>query len=176
MVKNATVSKEIHIYFCSKICASIFKTYFFDIKQKKFLGIAQIAEAGISIGRIEKFLLYDETVKPLPASSNDSEDTNKADQNGKSKNGLDLDVNNTKKETNTDGVNERAKYRHLDEEENKEILDDVAMRVRSANPSKDFVISLSNVCAKWTLDQTENTLTDLTMKIKPGRYLDLNYI
>lgn len=40
-------------------------------------------------------------------------------------------------------------------------------------PSDNFAISFSNATAKWTDKQTENSLEDINLKIKPGQLIGI---
>ncbi|XP_077294803.1 putative multidrug resistance-associated protein lethal(2)03659 [Arctopsyche grandis] len=129
-------------------------------------GIAQMAEASISIKRLQKFMLYEETVKPIPDSSGSSD--KKDHTNGKPL--TDMKFKDLVKDDfpDDDDLKGNGTYKNLDEEESKEALDDIKRKVRDVNQTRDGGVYLNKINAKWTVAQSENTLIDLTMKIKPG--------
>lgn len=135
--------------------------------QLNSLGIAQIAEAYISIKRLQKFMLYEETVKPLPAATGKEKTNGSKSDDVSTKN---ITLSSLNKEVLEDDLKGNGLYKNLNEEESKEAMDDIKRKVRDINPSRECGIYLNKINAKWTLDQAENTLTDLTMKVKPGRY------
>ncbi|XP_065162919.1 probable multidrug resistance-associated protein lethal(2)03659 isoform X2 [Atheta coriaria] len=84
-------------------------------------GIGQIAEASVSIRRLNKFMLYEEKVAP--------------DDDKKCQNGVDK-----KKNEATSGSDRKG-------------------------------IFASQLTAKWLLDHTDNTLSNVTLEVRPGKLL-----
>lgn len=112
-------------------------------------------------------MLYEETVKPLPAATvKDKTNGNQSEEVGMK----DITLNNLNKDIAGDDLKGNGLYKNLDEEESKEAMDDIKRKVRDINPTRERGIYLNKINAKWTFDQTDNTLTDLTMNVKSGRY------
>jgi len=117
--------------------------YFYDN-----LGITQVAEAMVSIKRLQKFLMYDELTPPEIGVKEDSNENNK--ENTKENNEEDMKKNN-KKNANKDLIEQKNDYTIVDQPNYVE-----------------HSISIENGSAKWLDYEQENTLQNITMKVRPG--------
>ncbi|XP_076648686.1 putative multidrug resistance-associated protein lethal(2)03659 isoform X2 [Halictus rubicundus] len=107
-------------------------------------GITQIAEAMVSIKRLEKFMMYDEVEPHDEANKCNSVDSstekNKSDLNGTTKEGNDA----TDRTDRTDKIN-------------------------TNNGNSSMV--LKNVCARWMADEEEDTLKNINIDLRQGELL-----
>ncbi|XP_049887227.1 ATP-binding cassette sub-family C member 4-like isoform X2 [Pectinophora gossypiella] len=141
-------------------------------------GIAQVAEATISIKRLQNFMLYEDTSKPVPGLAEIQTSTKPPKQlldaekepiikelPEKSKEEL-LE----KEQPATDGVEDEAKGNgkamlaplESGEEDNEEL---------AASGADARSVRLRHATAKWVATHSENTLTDLSLTIKPGKMI-----
>ncbi|KAJ2946364.1 hypothetical protein O0L34_g12402 [Tuta absoluta] len=141
-------------------------------------GIAQVAEASISIRRLQNFMLYEDTSKPVPGLAEIQTSTapkKRIDERESAATPLEsplekeeaieekVATTQTKKEDEGTG-NGRALLAPLEsgEEDNAELAASAA-DVRS--------VRLKHATAKWVVSHPENTLTDLSLTIKPGKLI-----
>ncbi|CAH2099846.1 unnamed protein product [Euphydryas editha] len=146
-------------------------------------GIAQVAEATISIKRLQSFMLYEDTSKPVPGLA---EIITSAKRKGK-KVKEEKDLKEEKRESatsvkdvleskddvlqddqdikNDDFVqaNDKNAPLELGEEDDEEIGTRVEEDARG--------VRLKHATAKWIISHSENTLTDLSLTIKPGKLI-----
>ncbi|XP_012058527.1 PREDICTED: LOW QUALITY PROTEIN: probable multidrug resistance-associated protein lethal(2)03659 [Atta cephalotes] len=117
-------------------------------------GITQVAEARVSIKRLQKFLMYDEmTASEIEAKKynkeNNKEDT-KDDKNAKESNQQDV------KENNMENLKENFAQKKND--------------VHLPN-NVEYSISIENGNAKWLDYEREDTLQRINMKVRPGELI-----
>nr|ASS36021.1 ABCC4 [Samia ricini] len=140
-------------------------------------GIAQVAEAIISIKRLQNFMLYEDTSKPVPGlgdiqtSAKPKEETKETLLQEKGTVvGLEPDIEESKtlvlppsKEYAEE--NGRAGIAPIEsgEDDEQELLVQVEQDARG--------VRLKNATAKWIISHSENTLTDLSLTIKPGKLI-----
>ncbi|XP_076634046.1 putative multidrug resistance-associated protein lethal(2)03659 [Colletes latitarsis] len=106
-------------------------------------GITQIAEALVSIKRLQKFMLYEEI-----ECSNDKNETNKEELKDPVK--YKIDINNIIKEGNI-------------------VKDD---RINTNNYQEDSIVILKNVSAKWfSYEEGDDTLKNINISVKPGELI-----
>lgn len=130
-------------------------------------------------------MLYEETTKPLAVSDILGEKGQLEKSNGKPSKDAVTNLkevkfissasDSEKEDKIVDGVSRGiGKYRNLDDEEAKEAMDDVS-NVRSVSGEKPAIL-LNNVTAKWIGEQSDDTLSNVTMRVKPGRYVIMENI
>ncbi|CAH0698992.1 unnamed protein product [Spodoptera exigua] len=137
-------------------------------------GIAQVAEATISIKRLQNFMLYEDTSKPVPGLAEiqtstkpkerrkpEAEDTVKA-QYTETKQPTET-VEPTKEEEAKGNGNATLAPLEAGEEEDHELAARVEEDARG--------VRLKHATAKWIESHPENTLTDLSLTIKPGKII-----
>lgn len=137
-------------------------------------GIAQVAEATISIKRLQNFMLYEDTSKPVPGlaeiqTSTKPKERRKAEAEDKVK----AQYTETKQSTETaePTKEEEAKGNgnatlaplEAGEEDEQELAARVEDDARG--------VRLKHATAKWIHTHPENTLTDLSLTIKPGKII-----
>ncbi|CAH2068680.1 unnamed protein product, partial [Iphiclides podalirius] len=146
-------------------------------------GIAQIAEATISIKRLQNFMLYEDTCKPVPGLAEIQTAVKKKAKEGKEdmegresvvSNKGEMEVKDEKKP-----VPEVPEKEKLDEakgngnatiaplESGEEDDEELAMRVEEDARG----VRLKHATAKWIVSNAENTLTDMSLTIKPGKLI-----
>ncbi|XP_045503254.1 probable multidrug resistance-associated protein lethal(2)03659 isoform X2 [Colias croceus] len=145
-------------------------------------GIAQVAEATISIKRLQNFMLYEDTSKPVPGlaeiqtSSKKGKEESlakdippspvKADMEKKkeadSKQSLETPPE-TKKAHEAKGNGNLEAPLESGEEDNEELATRVEEDARG--------VRLKHATAKWIVSHAENTLTDMSLTIKPGKLI-----
>ncbi|XP_048004907.1 ATP-binding cassette sub-family C member 4-like [Leguminivora glycinivorella] len=140
-------------------------------------GIAQVAEASVSIKRLQNFMLYEDTSKPVPTLSEIQTST-------KSKIKL---LDEPKETATTPTKSSLDKPRDTPSQESSTVketkkIDEAKGNGRSAAPlesgeeedteleqSQGAGVRLQHATAKWVAAHHENTLTDLSLTIKPGK-------
>ncbi|XP_048482044.1 ATP-binding cassette sub-family C member 4 [Plutella xylostella] len=135
-------------------------------------GIATVAEAAISIKRLQSFMLYEDTSKPVPGLT-DIQTSTKPKAKEPEKTAADILREGLKPEQETKPLNDEPKEKskgngnaeaplESGEEDSTELhnLEEDARSVR-----------LKHATAKWLPDQHENTLTHLSLTIKPGKLI-----
>ncbi|XP_028159464.1 probable multidrug resistance-associated protein lethal(2)03659 isoform X1 [Ostrinia furnacalis] len=142
-------------------------------------GIAQIAEATISIKRLQSFMLYEDTSKPVPGlaeiqtstkpkDKKDLEEAAKEDETPretpKASETSETLLAETSKQDEAKG-NGNATLAPLESGEE----DDQELSTRVEEDSRG--VRLKHATAKWIVSHTENTLTDLSLTIKPGKLI-----
>lgn len=142
-------------------------------------GIAQVAEATISIKRLQNFMLYEDTSKPVPglAEIQTCAKPPKEEQRESvvlQKEELEVPEEETKqaqlavvkdsKEQEARG-NGTATLAPLESGEE----DDQELSARVEEDARG--VRLKHATAKWILSHQENTLTDLSLTIKPGKLI-----
>ncbi|XP_018350478.1 PREDICTED: probable multidrug resistance-associated protein lethal(2)03659 [Trachymyrmex septentrionalis] len=117
-------------------------------------GITQVAEARVSIKRLQKFLMYDEmTASEVEAKKHNKENNKedaKDDKNAKESNQQDV------KENNIENSKENFAQKKND--------------VHQPN-NVEYSISIENGNAKWLDYEREDTLQSINMKVRPGELI-----
>ncbi|XP_045542487.1 ATP-binding cassette subfamily C member 4 isoform X2 [Papilio machaon] len=146
-------------------------------------GIAQVAEATISIKRLQNFMLYEDTSKPVPGLSEIQTATKKKGKEEKEV--VRESVASTKDEPlvteekvqpeklETSEAEKRDEARGNGNatlaplESGEEDDEELAMRVEEDARG----VRLKHATAKWITSHAENTLTDMSLTIKPGKLI-----
>ncbi|XP_076167723.1 putative multidrug resistance-associated protein lethal(2)03659 isoform X2 [Ptiloglossa arizonensis] len=105
-------------------------------------GITQIAEALVSVKRLQKFMLNDE-----------------------------IEPTKEKKQNKNEGVTEQVKINNDINNLTKEENDTKTDQIYSNNYQDDSLISLKNVSAKWLSHKSEDTLKNINIKAKVGELI-----
>ncbi|XP_044727627.1 ATP-binding cassette sub-family C member 4-like isoform X2 [Chrysoperla carnea] len=141
-------------------------------------GIAQFAEARVSIKRLEKFLLYDETeiAKELWSAENENiKKIKQAAKEAKESNKLQRSNRRRSESVTADiykAISEDDEEDHSDAENEEKRL---SRRVGNGDVPNGVSnkgtpgIVMTNGSAKWTVDAGENTLQNLNFTVTPGR-------
>lgn len=140
-------------------------------------GIAQVAEAWISIKRLQNFMLYEDTTKPVPGLAEIQTSTKQKVKEPFAKDKLPRDHSILSQESKLSPGAEKI-------EETKNILEDsgngnlrAPLESGEEDESPERVgkdsrgVRLLHATAKWLSDHTENTLTDISITIKPGKLI-----
>ncbi|CAB3248424.1 unnamed protein product [Arctia plantaginis] len=143
-------------------------------------GIAQVAEATISIKRLQNFMLYEDTSKPVPGLA-EIQTSTKPKSEGKKKttevikeepkftddstaDNEDIEVKEEEPMVKGNGkANTNLAPLESGEEDDQEIAARVEEDARG--------VRLKHATAKWISSHQENTLTDLSLTIKPGKII-----
>ncbi|XP_014467782.1 PREDICTED: probable multidrug resistance-associated protein lethal(2)03659 isoform X2 [Dinoponera quadriceps] len=118
-------------------------------------GITQTAEAMVSIRRLQKFMMYDEL-----------EHAGKSESmiNGKEKfkNIIEMDITGNK-----------TKEGKIDQEKDdqQEVRHDQGDHGDHGDQNKEYIISIENATTKWLVEEKENTLQNITIKVRPGELI-----
>jgi len=140
--------------------AELFKIYSVSSVSRNSAGITQVAEAMVSIRRLQKFMMYDE-VEP---NSNEIEEVT---ENSMMKN------NKENIQNNKENFKQNAKKNA--EENTKEenpIEEKKTNQVNMEQPdSIEYRISIENANAKWLEDEKEETLQNINIKVRPGELI-----
>ncbi|CAG9575865.1 unnamed protein product [Danaus chrysippus] len=140
-------------------------------------GIAQVAEATISIQRLQNFMLYEDTSKPVPGLAEIQTSTKpklkevKEEQRPSMESKEDLETKDSKtvldepekKVAEAKGNGKGGPTMESAEEDDEELATRVEQDSRG--------IRLKYATAKWITSHTENTLTDLSLTVKPGKLI-----
>nr|UTK61406.1 ABCC4 [Hyphantria cunea] len=143
-------------------------------------GIAQVAEATISIKRLQNFMLYEDTSKPVPGLAEIQTSTKPKGEDKKkfteaikeepkfsdvgTADEADLDTKEEEPMVKGNGkTNTNLAPLESGEEDDKEL----AARVEEDSRG----VRLKHATAKWIASHQENTLTDLSLTIKPGKII-----
>ncbi|KAJ0181224.1 hypothetical protein K1T71_003309 [Dendrolimus kikuchii] len=141
-------------------------------------GIAQVAEAMISIKRLQNFMLYEDTSKPVPGLAEIQTSAKPPKDTRESIIQLKEEVEIPKEESKQSDLvkltdskehegrgNGTATLAPLEsgEEDEQELLARVEEDARG--------VRLKHATAKWIVSHPENTLTDLSLTIKPGKII-----
>ncbi|XP_045489358.1 probable multidrug resistance-associated protein lethal(2)03659 isoform X1 [Pieris rapae] len=140
-------------------------------------GIAQVAEATISIKRLQNFMLYEDTSKPVPGlaeiQTSKKKEGQVRDSTASSVKG-DLDK---EKETSKQSLESPLVPKKHDDKGNgnleaplesgEEDTEELATRVEEDARG----VRLKHATAKWIVSHAENTLTDMSLTIKPGKLI-----
>ncbi|XP_073944725.1 probable multidrug resistance-associated protein lethal(2)03659 isoform X2 [Choristoneura fumiferana] len=151
-------------------------------------GIAQVAEASVSIKRLQNFMLYEDTSKPVPTLSEIQTSTKPKVKKGEetkeskditplspTKSGLEIprddskltDESNVSKETKIEESKGNGSSNVAPLESGEEEDAELAARVEE-DPRG---VRLKHATAKWIAAHHENTLTDLSLTIKAGKLI-----
>nr|AKC34058.1 ABCC4-like protein [Spodoptera litura]AKC34900.1 ABCC4-like protein [Spodoptera litura] len=137
-------------------------------------GIAQVAEATISIKRLQNFMLYEDTSKPVPGlaeiqTSTKPKERRKAEAEDKVK----AQYTETKQTTES---SEPTKEEEAKGNGNATLApieagseDEHELGARVEDDARG--VRLKHATAKWIDTHPENTLTDLSLTIKPGKII-----
>ncbi|XP_075982413.1 putative multidrug resistance-associated protein lethal(2)03659 [Anticarsia gemmatalis] len=142
-------------------------------------GIAQVAEATISIKRLQNFMLYEDTSKPVPGLAEIQ--TSTKPKEGKvqklpeptkeepklSDASVDQSSSENGKEEKEATGNGKANVNLAPLESGEEDDQELAARVEEDARG----VRLKHATAKWIVSHQENTLTDLSLTIKPGKII-----
>ncbi|CAG5017723.1 unnamed protein product [Parnassius apollo] len=136
-------------------------------------GIAQVAEASISIKRLQSFMLYEDTTKPVPGLAEiQTAAKKKPKEEDKSKEDIITaedkfeSTDEKKPETEVAESSEQkdeAKGNESGEDDDEELATRVDQDARG--------VRLRHATAKWIAAHAENTLTDMSLTIKPGKLI-----
>ncbi|XP_032678093.1 probable multidrug resistance-associated protein lethal(2)03659 isoform X2 [Odontomachus brunneus] len=113
-------------------------------------GITQIAEAMVSIRRLQKFMMYDEIENTDKTESriNGKEDLN---------NIMQANINKDTKNKKADQGNQQVRHDQGD--------------LGNRDIRNEYMISIENASAKWLEDEKEDTLQNITIKVRPGELI-----
>lgn len=120
-------------------------------------GITQVAEAMVSIKRLQKFLMYDELTPPEIEAKKDNAKENSKDNANE----------NNKEETKE---NNKGDAKETNKENAKEGLVEDDFIVGQPNYI-EHSISIENGSAKWLDYEREDTLQNINMKVRPGELI-----
>ncbi|XP_039765461.1 multidrug resistance-associated protein 4-like isoform X1 [Pararge aegeria] len=142
-------------------------------------GIAQVAEATISIKRLQSFMLYEDTSKPVPGLAEIQTSTKKGKElivtpreSVLSTEAADIKEGTKpilepetflKNEDNAKGNGKSGAPLESGEEDDEELATKVEEDARG--------VRLKHATAKWIVSHSENTLTDMSLTIKPGKLI-----
>lgn len=116
-----------------------------------------MAEAMVSIRRLQQFMMYDEL--------NPSE---KNDMKSDAKNGTKKDANNdvkVEKEEDKNAQNMKESNVEHDEKSDQIIHDE------RDHGEQQYIVSLENATAKWLDHEKEDTLQNINIKVRPGELI-----
>lgn len=125
-------------------------------------GIAQFAEANVSVKRLEKFMLFDETeiAKELWTAKNETiRKNNEAQKSSKN-----YPSNRKRSESVTTPIQE-----HDEDISDEEAIADSKPTNGISNGVKNTGIVLKEAYAKWTSQSAEQTLSNINLTVTPGR-------
>ncbi|XP_025993846.1 probable multidrug resistance-associated protein lethal(2)03659 [Solenopsis invicta] len=125
-------------------------------------GVTQVAEAIVSIKRLQKFLMYEELTHPEIEAKNDSKSNPKTFDNKDLKN---YDKNSAK-ENNEENWKENNK-----ENEKKSNKDDLIEQKSGYTTINQHSISIENGSAKWLEYERQDTLQNINMQVRPGELI-----
>ncbi|VVC87931.1 unnamed protein product, partial [Leptidea sinapis] len=144
-------------------------------------GIAQVAEANISIKRLQNFMLYEDTSKPVPGlaeiqTSSKSKVKEEMLEKDARPSAASIDVGEIKEKSSklslevppkkteeVKGNGTLSSPMESSEEDNEELATVVEEDARG--------VRLKHATAKWIVSNAENTLTDMSLTIKPGKLI-----
>ncbi|XP_059049399.1 ATP-binding cassette subfamily C member 4-like [Achroia grisella] len=141
-------------------------------------GIAQVAEATISIKRLQNFMLYEDTTKPVPGLAEIQTSRKKADE--PSQEPIKNVINNSKEESKHSGISsESVEPNNLEEPKGNgnvnlaplESGEEDEQELSTHLDQDSRGVRLKHATAKWIVAHPENTLTDLSLTIKPGKLI-----
>ncbi|KAL0895660.1 hypothetical protein ABMA27_011740 [Loxostege sticticalis] len=146
-------------------------------------GIAQIAEATISIKRLQSFMLYEDTTKPVPGLAEIQTSTKPKegkDLEEPTKEDLETPKDTPKPSVTSESLSAEAETSKQDEAKGNGTTatlaplesgeeDDQELAARVEEDARG--VRLKHATAKWIASHTENTLTDLSLTIKPGKLI-----
>ncbi|XP_046973503.1 ATP-binding cassette sub-family C member 4-like isoform X1 [Vanessa cardui] len=142
-------------------------------------GIAQVAEASISIKRLQSFMLYEDTSKPVPGLAEIITSAKRKGKDSKEKKTdvapLIKDVPETKESLVAQDLGPLVKKddAKLSDKSNAPLEsgeeDDEELATRVEEDARG--VRLKHANAKWIVSHAENTLTDLSLTVKPGKLI-----
>ncbi|XP_071557607.1 probable multidrug resistance-associated protein lethal(2)03659 [Temnothorax nylanderi] len=118
-------------------------------------GITQVAEAMVSIKRLQKFLMYEELTPPQIEAKKDSKDNAKENNKEDAKESNKEDAKESNKE-NTEDLVEQKKSNYMIADQPNHI---------------EHSISIENGSAKWLDYEREDTLQNINIKVRPGELI-----
>ncbi|XP_062528577.1 ATP-binding cassette sub-family C member 4 isoform X3 [Bombyx mori] len=140
-------------------------------------GIAQVAEALISIKRLQSFMLYEDTNKPVPGLAEIQTSTKPKEVTKDSllpaSDELDVKKDDSKLTATGDSSTETKEAKGNGNvnlapiEASEEDEQELSARVEEDSRG----VRLKHATAKWIQSHPENTLTDLSLTIKPGKLI-----
>ncbi|XP_068628290.1 probable multidrug resistance-associated protein lethal(2)03659 [Battus philenor] len=153
-------------------------------------GIAQVAEATISIKRLQNFMLYEDTTKPVPGlaeiqtadkkKTKDSkeeearasvptakEEIEAVDEKSPEKPEPETEIQEAESEKQKDEAKGNGNATLAPLESGEEDEEELATRVEEDARG----VRLKHATAKWIASHAENTLTDMSLTIKPGKLI-----
>ncbi|XP_050461235.1 ATP-binding cassette subfamily C member 4 isoform X1 [Cataglyphis hispanica] len=138
-------------------------------------GITQVAEAMVSIRRLQKFMMYDEVTSETKTVKENAKEKYKENANENYKENVNENykenVNKNYKE------NENENYKKNTNGNYKENMKDLANQKKSdrmPGDQPDYIehcISIENGSAKWLDYETEDTLQNINIKVCPGELI-----
>ncbi|KAL6424783.1 hypothetical protein ACFW04_010016 [Cataglyphis niger] len=138
-------------------------------------GITQVAEAMVSIRRLQKFMMYDEVTSGTKTVKENAKEKYKENANENYKENVNENykenVNKNYKE------NENENYKENTNGNYKENMKDLANQKKSdrmTGDQPDYIehcISIENGSAKWLDYETEDTLQNINIKVRPGELI-----
>ncbi|XP_052753847.1 ATP-binding cassette sub-family C member 4-like [Galleria mellonella] len=142
-------------------------------------GIAQVAEATISIKRLQNFMLYEDTSKPVPGLAEIQTSIKKIQEPNVELVTDRKPLNITKDESKQPEIADSVETNNLNEAKGNGNVnlaplesgeeDDQELSARVDQDARG--VRLKHATAKWIASHPENTLTDLSLTIKPGKLI-----
>ncbi|GAB1868435.1 Multidrug resistance-associated protein [Camponotus japonicus] len=134
-------------------------------------GITQVAEAMVSIRRLQKFMMYDEVSSPETKSMKENT-KEKYKENANERENYKQNLNENYKETANENykenVNENYKENVKDDLTNQKNSD----RINADQPDYiEHCISIENGSTKWLDYESEDTLQNINIKVRPGELI-----
>ncbi|KAL0104938.1 hypothetical protein PUN28_016527 [Cardiocondyla obscurior] len=126
-------------------------------------GITQVAEAMVSIKRLQKFLMYDELSPAEIEEKNNKENVKENNKENITKNNKEI-----AKEKNKDDVMENNK-----ENVKEDLIEQKTNDYPTVNQSNDseYSICIENGTTKWLDYEREDTLQNINIKVRPGELI-----
>lgn len=153
-------------FFCF-LLSVFFPLLFFSL----FLGITQVAEAMVSIRRLQKFMMYDEVASPETKSMN-------ANVNEKYKENANENYKQNLNENYKETANENYKTNRTENENCKENMKDDLDNQKNSDGMNaeqsnyiEHCISIENGSTKWLDYESEDTLKNINIKVRPGELI-----
>ncbi|XP_020285395.1 probable multidrug resistance-associated protein lethal(2)03659 isoform X2 [Pseudomyrmex gracilis] len=130
-------------------------------------GITQVAEAMVSIRRLQKFMMYDEMTPPETETVKQNSNADKYSKSNAEKKVKENKENSweNNKENPNENANKIAKEESVAGESKGD--DKIAQQTNCI----DYCISIENGTTKWLEHEREDTLQNITMKVRPGELI-----
>nr|XP_012230327.1 PREDICTED: probable multidrug resistance-associated protein lethal(2)03659 isoform X1 [Linepithema humile]XP_012230329.1 PREDICTED: probable multidrug resistance-associated protein lethal(2)03659 isoform X1 [Linepithema humile]XP_012230330.1 PREDICTED: probable multidrug resistance-associated protein lethal(2)03659 isoform X1 [Linepithema humile] len=125
-------------------------------------GITQVAEAMVSIRRLQKFMMYDEVEPTETEKTTNNIMENNAQEN---KENFKHNANENGKENAKENAKKNVKEKNLTDEKK-------SNQVNMEQPDNiEHRISIENGSTKWLEDEKEETLHNINIKVRPGELI-----